>query len=65
MKQFKDGITSYTIPHEVSIPIWLLEYIDYYSIINDNIKNFPLESIGLVGKAGNESVNHSNILRIM
>lgn len=65
MKQFKDGITSYTIPHEVSIPTWLLEYIDYYSIINDNIKNFPLESIGLVGKAGNESVNHSNILRIM
>lgn len=64
-KEFSRGITQYIIPYDVSIPEWVVEFIDYYQIINDNIKTFPLESVGLVGKAINSSVNHSNVLKIV
>ena len=64
-EEFKTGITAFGVPNDVEVPRWVLDYIDYYQIINDNIKVFPLDSVGLVGRAGNDSVNHSNILRII
>ena len=64
-EEFKNGITAFAVPTDAEVPKWVLDYIDYYQIINDNIKTFPLESVGLVGRAGNDSVNHSNILRIV
>ena len=64
-KEFSKGITSYVVPYDIALPEWVLEFIDYYQIINDNITNFPIESVGLVGRAGNSSVNHSNLLRII
>ena len=64
-EEFKSGITAFGVPTDVEVPKWVLDYIDYYQIINDNIKVFPLESVGLVGRAGNDSVNHSNILRVI
>ena len=64
-KEFSRGINNYVIPYDVSIPEWVVEFIDYYQIINDNLKTFPLESVGLVGKVVNKSVNHSNILKIV
>ena len=63
MKEFSHGITAIAVPLDAQTPKWIIPYIDYYSIINDNVKTFPLESIGL-GTAGNASVNHSNILRL-
>lgn len=63
--EFAKGITAYAVPLDTPTPKWVLDFIDYYKIINDNIKTFPLDSIGLVGRAGNENVNHANILRII
>jgi len=65
MKQFKNGINTYAVPHDTPTPKWVIEYIDYYQIINDNLKTFPIESIGLSGRAGNDSVTHSNVLKII
>lgn len=62
---FKTGITAYGVPHDTPTPKWVLDFIDFYQIINDNIKSFPLESVGLVGRAGNDNVNHSNLLKIV
>lgn len=62
---FKKGITAYGVPQDKPTPQWVLDFIDYYQIINDNIKSFPLESVGLMGRAGNDSVNHSNLLKII
>ena len=62
---FKKGITAYGVPQDTPTPKWVLNFIDYYQIINDNIKSFPLESVGLIGRAGNDNVNHSNLLKII
>lgn len=58
-----DTITAIAIPREATTPDWVKEFIDYGSIINDNIKNFPLESIGL-SRAENDKLNYTNILKI-
>lgn len=45
------------------IPDWVLEFVDFTTIINDNLKNFPLESIGLK-RFDNDNVNFSNIINL-
>lgn len=61
-KEFSKGIDIIAIPENVETPNWLLEFINYKVIINDNITNFkkPLESIGLQLVGG--KVNYTNIL---
>lgn len=44
---FKGEITSIAIPHDLPIPKWLFEFIDYETIIIDNIGAFPSDSVGL------------------
>lgn len=61
--EFKDGISAIAIPLNVNIPKWLIGFIDYSDIINDNIKNFPLESIDL-SQTPNDSVNYTNIISL-
>lgn len=61
-ENFKSGIKAISIPLNVETPKWILEFIDYKTIINDNIAGFPLESIGLCFAGGN--VNYTNILKI-
>jgi hypothetical protein len=62
-KEFSCGIDAIALPINVAVPDWLLEFVDYKTIINDNLKNFPLESVGLY-RLGNDKVNYSNILKV-
>ena len=61
-KPFEKGITAIAVPKNAELPDWALEFINYPIIINDNLKNFPLESIGLYKM--NDTNNYSNILKI-
>lgn len=56
-------ISAISIPPDTKTPKWLLPFIDYTTIINDNLCNFPLESVG-ISKAGNSNINYTNILKI-
>lgn len=61
---FKKGITAIAIPINVKTPEWVIEFIDYKTIINDNLTTFkkPLDCIGLELVGGH--VNYTNILNI-
>ncbi len=59
---FSTGIDAIAIPINVDTPKWVLEFIDYVTIINNNISGFPIESVGLHFAGGN--VNYTNILSI-
>jgi len=50
-------------PIDSEVPDWVLEFVDIASIVNDNLKNFPLESVGLK-RLENDSVNYSNIISL-
>lgn len=43
---FKDGIKSVGIPINIKTPKWLYEFIDYQTIVRDNIGVFPFEPLG-------------------
>ena len=60
---YKGSITSIAIPKDAKIPVWLLELIDYTTIINDNLCNFPLESIG-IQRLGKDKVNYTNMINL-
>ena len=59
----KGSITAIAIPTNVEVPAWILEFIDYTTIINDSMSNFPIESCG-IGKMGKNSINYTNIISI-
>ena len=56
-------ITSLAIPLDVNVPNWVVEFIDYTTIINDNIGNFPLDSVN-IRTVGNSNIAYSNIMSI-
>lgn len=63
-KEFKkDGITTIALPTNEKIPVWLLDYINYTTIISDNTKHLPIESIGIY--RGNDNSNYTNIVKIV
>ena len=59
----KASITAIAIPTNVDVPKWILEFIDYTTIINDSMSNFPIESCG-IGKMGKNNINYTNIISI-
>lgn len=61
IERYKNVIEAIAIPKDAIIPEWLTHYIDYSTIVNDNLTNFPLESIG-INKPGSGTINYSNIL---
>lgn len=61
-KEFSTGIQSISIPKNVKVPKWMTEYINYTTIINDNLKVFPLDPIGVYTMSDNN--NYTNILKI-
>lgn len=57
-KYFATGIDAVAIPLNEPVPKWLLPFIRYTEIINDNVAKFPLEFVGIYrGNANNNSTN--------
>ena len=63
MPTFKDGIKAISLPPDIQIPDWLYNYIDYNTIVNDNLTPFPIETIG-IKKMGKTSINYTNIIEL-
>lgn len=62
-EKIKKTITSIAIPTDVQVPEWLVEFIDYTTIINNNLTNFPTESVNIVNM-NNPNVKFTNIMKI-
>ena len=62
-KLLKNEITAVAIPLETELPDWLEPFIDYESIIADNLNAFPYESIGLK-RFGKTNVGYTNIINL-
>lgn len=60
--EFKGEITSVAFPKDVIVPKWILEFANYQEIINNNLKSFPLDTIGIF--RGNDNNNYSNIVQL-
>lgn len=65
MKDEKLGSKLGTIgfPMDSNIPDWVLEFVDVNNIVNDNLKNFPLDSIG-VYRVNKDVANYTNIISL-
>lgn len=61
-KEFNGEITAMALPLNEEVPKWILPFVDYSTIISDNVSLFPLSSIGLY--RGNSVNNHSNIIKM-
>lgn len=59
----KGTITSLGVPKDSVVPDWVKQFINYTAIINDNLKNFPLKSIGIM-RQGKDTINYTNIIKI-
>ncbi len=60
---FKDGIKAISLPPDVQIPDWLFNYIDFNTIVNDNLTPFPIETIG-ISRMDKGSINYTNIIQL-
>lgn len=58
--EYSDGIGAIALPLNEPVPKWVLPFIEYKEIINDNVSGFPIESIGLY--RGNDNNNSTNII---
>ena len=57
------SINAVALPLEVKLPEWLESFIDYDSIIADNLNGFPYESIG-IQRLENNNISYSNIVQL-
>lgn len=57
-KEYASGIGSIAVPPNEPVPKWVLPFVEFQEIINDNVKGFPMESIGTFrGASTNNSTN--------
>lgn len=61
-KNFSTGITAIAYLPDAIPENWVYEFIDYATIINDNLSSFPLEQIGIY--KGNDSNSYTNIVSL-
>lgn len=59
---FNGEINYIAIPLDARVPEWVLEFIDYDEIVNKNLKNFPLNEIG-ISNHNNDLVNYTNVIQ--
>ena len=57
------SINAVALPLDVKLPEWLEPFIDYDSIIGDNLNGFPYESIG-IQRLKSDSISYSNIVQL-
>lgn len=57
------SINAVALPLDVNLPEWLEPFIDYDSIIADNLNGFPYESIG-IQRLEKNSISYSNIVQL-
>ena len=62
-KEYAGKLDSIAIPANLPVPEWIVPFIDYKTIIHDNLNSFPLESIG-IHRFDNKHVTYSNILNL-
>ena len=62
-KEFAKGITGIAIMPDKPIPEWVKDYIDYTTIVNDNLHIFPCEAIG-INRRDKDAINYTNILSL-
>lgn len=61
-KEFVKGITNIAILEDMQVPEWVKDYIDYTTIVNDNLRAFPCEAVG-ISRRENDDINFTNILK--
>jgi hypothetical protein len=61
--EFRGKIDAVAIPMNIEIPDWVVPFINYTEIIHDNLRNFPMEEIGL-SKMETTDVTHTNVLKL-
>lgn len=62
-KVLDNNITAIAIPIDVQVPEWLMEFIDYDTLVNDNIGQFPYVSIGITPGNSNSNTSYTNIIQ--
>lgn len=62
-KEFAKGITGIAILDDKPVPEWVKDYIDYTTIVNDNLHTFPCEALGIDRKE-KDAINFTNIIRL-
>lgn len=60
--EWKGEIDVIALPLDIKIPQWVLDIIDLETIVTDNIKGFPLESINIIRPSNN--IRYINILKL-
>lgn len=59
----KPEIECVGIPADVPTPKWIMPFIDYNGIINDNVGNFPFESIN-INRMEVKNVNYTMMMKL-
>ena len=62
-KEFSKGITGIAILEHKNVPEWVRDYIDYVTIVNDNLHNFPCEAVG-IDRREKDPINYTNLIRL-
>lgn len=62
-KEFSKGITGIAIMPDMDVPEWVKDYIDYATIVNDNIRPFPLSALN-ISRFDIDEVNFTNVLAL-
>ena len=59
---FKSGISAIAIPKDTPVPDWLMPFLNYEEIIEDNLSGFPTG--GILGTFDKKKVNYSNVIHL-